>query len=612
MARTGSRSVAVRRAIAILGLAWLLSLAVGPGGAVRAQDAIDIVVALSRDTIGLSEEAVLEVTVSGAAQNLPAPSLPTLPMFEVYSQGQSSNVTISNGRVQSSVAYRYLILPQKPGSYPINNISLVYNNRRYVGNPVTLTVISQGTATAPELEQRAQDAQGSTRDYFLEAVVDTKNPYVSQQVTLTLRFFIAVQFYGSPELVEPSTTGFWTELLGNKSPYFQKVNNRTYRVIERKYALFPTQTGELTIGRATISLTVAAQRQRRDPFDIFGMMGTGQEVQVRSQPLTINARSLPDAGRPDDFSGTVGKFTIRATAQKTEAEVNQPVSVTIAISGTGNIKSVAEPVIAESPDFRVYKASSNESSSNLNDRIGGTKTFEEVFIPKRPGRLEIPALAFNYFDPDEKRYKVISTRPISLNVLKTEGYAEVPDLPYAAPGMTVGAEARDIRYIKTDPGDLRPVGRLLIHSPIYLAVNAAPVALLAATVIMRRRREKLAGDVGYARARQASREARRRLVRARKLAAVATAGDFYAEASRALLSFVADKLNISPHGLTTDRLSELLTQHGAAVELVDQTTSFLKKCDFARFAPAAVAQADIEQSLHEAEQIMVRMEEVKF
>ena len=104
-----------------------------------------------------------------------------------------------------------------------------------------------------------------------KASVDRKNPFVNEQVTLTLKFLIAVQYYGSPELTEPTTTGFWTEVLGNKAPYLQKINDRTYKVIERKYALFPTQIGDLTIGSASIHATIADRGRRyRDPFDALG------------------------------------------------------------------------------------------------------------------------------------------------------------------------------------------------------------------------------------------------------------------------------------------------------------------------------------------------------
>lgn len=604
-AGTGSRIAGVLLVVAAL---WL-ALGVAAGAA----DEITVQVNLSPSTVALEEQATLEVTVSGASQNLPDVQMPSLPAFEVYSQGRSTSVSYVNGQVSAAVTTSFLLVPHKTGVFPIQGIAVVKDNRRFEGNSVTLTVVSKGQSTSPQLQQKAGDTPGNARDYFLEASVDKKNPYVNEQVTLTLRFHIGVQYFSSPELDEPTTTGFWTELLGNSSPYYQKVNGRNYRVIDRRYALFPTQTGELTIGRATIATTVAARNQRRDPFDMFGdLFPQGMKVTTHSDPITVKVRPLPQDNRPSDFTGTVGRFEITADADRTEVEVNQPVTVKIRISGVGNIKSVGEPVIPDLTDFRVYRASSNENVAKTSDRIGGTKQFEEVFIPKRPGLLEIPALSFNFFDPIKGIYQTLATRPMSISVKKPEGYVASPDVPYATTGLTLGSEAQDIRYIKDSPGDLRTPGQIILFSPLYLAVNGLPVLLLGGLVVVRLRRERLATDVGYARSRGASRMARKRLAKARSLASLSNAHEFHGELSLAVMAFVADKLNISPHGLTSDRVAELLKERGAGEKVVEDTVSFLRQCDFARFAPASLTEKDLAEALERAEQIMVQMEGVKF
>ncbi|HUV31237.1 MAG TPA: BatD family protein [Acidobacteriota bacterium] len=592
-------------------VALFLCLAATPSP-VCGQDEIQVVVSIDRDTIGLDEQAIIQVEVIGESQNLPNPKLPTLPMFEVYSQGRSSNISIVNGKVSASVTYRYMLLPLEAGTFPISGIAVVQNNKRYEGGTLEITVLKTGTGTAPELEDRAVDATGQRRDYFMEAIADNERPFVNEQVTLTLKIYFAVQTYGSPELTEPTTTGFWTEVLGNEAPYYQKISGRTYKVIERKYALFPTQTGKLTIGRAMIGATVAAQSRQRDPFSVFGMFGRGEEITMRSLPIQVDVRPLPTKSRPKDFTGTIGQFTISASVNRTEVEVNQPVTVVFSINGVGNIKSVAEPLLPDLEDFRVYRASTRENVSKQNDRMGGTKVFEEVFIPNKPGTLTIPAVSFNYFDPQRERYQTVRTRPITLRVLKPEGYVQGADVPYVSPDMTVGSRASDIRYIKSDIGKLTPAGRLIAFTPLYMVVNALPVMILAGTVLLRRRRKRLAADVGYARSRAASRLARKRLAKAKTMAAVDTAGEFYAELSLALMSYVADKLNLSPYGLTAQRLSELLEEQSADQQLVQDIVRFLEECDFARFAPAATSQEKIDHALRRAEDVIVRIEGVSF
>lgn len=490
--------------------------------------------------------------------------------------------------------------------------SLSWQGKQFVGNKVVLTVTNTGQANTPPLEQKSDEAQGSSRDYFLQATVDKRNPFVNEQVALKLKYFIAVQFYTTPARDEPSTTGFWTESMGNSAPYFQKINGRNYRVLEMSYALFPTQTGELTIGRAAITTTVAARVQRRDPFDLFGdLLPQGQQVTARSEPITLTVKPLPAAGKPPDFTGTVGRFQIEAKADRADAEVNQPITVTFKIQGTGNVKSVAEPTIPDLADFRVYRASSNESTAKTGDRLGGTKTYEEVFIPKRPGALEIPALAFSYFDPERSKYETISTRAISIAVKLPEGYVASPDIPYSGPTMKIGNQAQEIRFIKDQIGELQHPGQLILFSPAYLLVNSIPVVALIGMIVMRRRRERFEGNVGLARARGAGKMARKRLSRARSLASLANYREFYGELSLAVMAYVADKLNISPHGLTSDQLADILRTRQVEDTLIDEVVGFLRQCDFARFAPATPSLDNLSESLAIAEQIMVKMEGTK-
>ena len=609
----GNKAPLIRYVVSCLSMALATVMI---SASAEAADDITVGVTLDRTSIGLDEQALLQVQVSGSVQDLPEPQLPTLPAFEIYSKGRSSNISIANGVMTSSLIYRYLVIPRKPGKFPIDGIAVVYNNKRYKGNSVILSVQNRGGNTSDDLDDRSLDSKGESRDYFLEAIIDQKSPFVNEQVTLTLKFFIAVQYYGSPELTEPTTTGFWTEVLGNKTPYYQSLSNRRYRVIERKYALFPTQTGELTIGRATIRATVAGKKRRsRDPFGSFNLddfFGRGVEARASSQPLRINVKPIPPENRPEDFTGTIGRFMIRAEADKRQVEVNQPVTVKFRISGTGNVKTVAEPKLPEMEEFRIYRASSSEEVSQQNDKLGGTKVFEEVFIPRIPGDFEIPSVAFNYFDPNQGKYHRVATEPILITVTAPEGYSNSNGIPYSTPGLTIDSRARDIRYIKTDLGGMQSAGHLPVFNIAYVLANVLPLLGLLTTVLVRRRREKLAADTGRARARGAAKIAKKRLAQARGLANLDSVGEFYVEIYRALTSYFADKLNISPHGLTTDSIREELAKRSAAKELIDSFTGVITRCDYARFAPAALTQADIDDTLRESEEVIIRIEGVKF
>lgn len=594
------------------------------------KDDIDIVMSLSRDAINIDESVYLKITISGSQRRLPSPQLPNLSIFDVYPRGTSANLLDVNGKVEVSLkTYNYLLQPKQEGTFVIKPaVVVVHNRRRYESNEVTLKVIGSGGAVSEKsLESQATTKEGKARDLFLTAEVDKKSAYVSEQITLSVKFFQAVKLYSQPDYTPPQTTDFWADILEPQKTYEQIVNDRRYKVIEINTALFPTRSGELTIGQAMVSVVVASKERvrRNDPFSsmlrdffrgrdpIFNDFFRPREnvrVRVRSNPIKVQVLPLPEENKPRDFSGTVGSFRILSTPDKTTVEANQPVTVTYKISGTGNIKTIAEPAIRELKDFRVYRASSSEKISKLNGIIGGAKIFEEVYIPKRAGKLTIPPVKLDFFDPGLKKYIALSTKPVLLNV-KPVAEGEFADIPFRPiTGRIVDPNAKDIRFIKTEVGDLVLKKPLIIFRPLYLIMNALPMLMLIIVWISQKRKEKFAADVGYARSRTARRMAKKRLSAARKLVGSQQPAQFYSEIRAAILSYVADKLNISPYGLTSEKLLDLIRNAGAKEELISAASELLRRADFAQYSSVEVSQQQIMDSLNMAEKILIGLEEI--
>ena len=580
------------------------------------QDEVSIDMFISPDTIGLDGQAMLAIVVKSEHQNLPTPHIPNLSMFDVTPAGTSTNISIVNGAVESSQAYNYILVPKRQGTYNFKPASLVYNRKRYESNEVMLTVLKAGQSTPKSIEKAATDDRtGENRDVFLAAQLDKERVYVNQQVTLTIKFHHAVRLLSQPDYTPPQISDFWSETLEPQRSYTETISGRRYNVIELNTALFPTRSGKLTIGGAMASVQVPDQSggRSRDPFRMFdSFFDRGVTRTVRSQPLTLEVLPLPAEKKPEDFSGTVGNFTISAVADKTTVEVNQPITVTYKINGTGNIKTVAEPNIEESNDFRVYRASSDEKVSKIQGVVGGTKIFEETYIPKRAGKLVIPGVELNFFDPAARRYKRIASEPITITAKPSElgAYADLP-VPNVA-GRVIDPNSKDIRYIKTDPGDLEKEQPLILLTPLYLALNGVPLLLLAAVWVTRKRQEKLASDIGYARSRAAKKMARKRLAKARKMAKSAKPGEFYAEIRMAMFSYIADKLNISPHGMTGEQLIDIVSDSGADETTIESIRSLLRNADFAQYSSANIDAAKIQDSLDKAEEVLVKLEGIKF
>jgi len=593
----------VIKSIAIFAILLLSSLAA------EAQDDIRIEMHIAPDTISIEDQAFLAITVTGSG-SLPDPELPNLSMFEVSSQGTSTNISIVNGKMESTYAYNYMLFPKRQGTFVIKPASVVYKRKRYETKEVTLTVLDSGVGTPRTLEKAAKTSDGETRDIFLLAELNKKKVYVNEQVTLTIKFCYAVSLLSQPDYTPPQTTDFWSDAIEPQRSYYQNINGRRYNVIEINTALFPTRSGELNIGSAMVSVNVKARsRRRRDPFSMFDdFFDHGQTKKVRTKPLKIDVLPLPAENKPADYSGTVGEFFITSSIDKLKTEVNQPVTVTYKIRGTGNIKTVAEPEIEDLVDFRVYRAASSEKVSIIDGVVGGTKIFEETYIPKRAGQLAIPAVSLNYFNPRTGQYKTVSTKPINIDVAQAalSNYANIP-VPRVA-GRVIDDKAKDIRYIKIESGNLSLKQPLLITTPLYLILNGVPVLLFVLVWIGQKRKEKLSSDIGYARSRLARKLARKRLTAARKLANSGQTAKFYAEIRFALFAYIADKLNVSPHGLTGDKLLEIMKNSDIEEEIIGKTASLLRQADFAQYSSSNSAMEDVRQSLKSAEEILIKLE----
>ena len=600
----------------VLAVGLLLCLSLVPVG--WAQD-INFEASVDRTEVSLDEQITLTVSVSGNVKSIPEPVLPALNDFSVYSAGRSHNFSYTNGQLSSSVTFNYVLAPRKTGKFTIGPAKITLDGKTFETTPIEITVTAGGEteATPPstgEQKKPQKPPQLGGKDLFIRTFVDQKQVYVNDQITLTFQFYQGVRLFNNPEYTPPSLTGFWSEDLPPKKQFYKAVDGRQYYVQELKTALFPTSTGKLTIGPAELKCTVEDLDRflNRDPFamfdrDLLSLFRQGKPQILKSESIEVEVLPLPEIGKPADFSGTVGDFTLKVSLDKTEVEVGQPITLKAKVSGVGNIKSVSEPVIAELPDFRTYSSGSSENVSKDNYTVQGVKTYEEVLIPKKPGKYTLPPVKFSFFDPEAKSYRQLESQPFLLTVTPSaEAYpAEIAQLSR----QEIGTAAKDIRYIKVYSGDFEDQGKHLYTKPAFLILQLIPLLAFALSWRYQSVRSKLDSDVGYARERRARRFAQKRLKLARKLISAQSSKEFYCEISRAMLQYVGDKLNLSAHGLTKDLMVSNLMERGFAKEKVDNLVDFLDSCDFARFAPGSSTEEEMRRFLDRAEKAIVELEE---
>jgi hypothetical protein len=142
-------------------------------------------------------------------------------------------------------------------------------------------------------------------------------------------------------------------------------------------------------------------------------------VDLPVEKAVIQIKSLPETGKPAGFSGAVGRFGFQVSALPLEVHPGDPVTLTMTVSGDGNFDRVMAPSLPANELFRLY----GEPVRKQEDRA---VRFEQVISPRTADVLEIPAIAFTFFDTQSRQYRTVTSAPIPITVTATSnGTAQV-------------------------------------------------------------------------------------------------------------------------------------------------------------------------------------------
>ncbi len=584
---------------------------------------ISVSAEVSRTRMTVDETLILTVTVSGSELgDVPEPVLPDMQPFIVIgsTSSSSSSFNLVNGRLSSSrsVRFIYQLKPRRTGTFVIDAAEVTLDGVAHETTPIMIEVTpgapgssqpgttraapsggplstAAGLPTAAGRSQDAADTPDLEDTVYIRTNLDKKRVYLGEQVTVTYTLYTRLGLSNARYDVVPSYTGFWMEEIFSAHHLDFKeeiIGGRRYAVATlRMIALFPTVTGELYLEPLSMICDVQAERSRRslfdsflsDPFDTF--FSTTRQVEVVSGAQTVQVLPLPDEGRPAGFRTAVGDFSLKAMVDHATTEVNQPVTLTIELTGEGNLKTVEDPELPPLGDFKEYQSGNRAEYASGGPRISGTKTWDHVLIPTAPGDHIIASIAFPFFDPDTDAYRVVTTDPVTITVLPASGAQEAV---VGMPRKSVVRQIReDIQYIKPETVFLGDQGEVLFRSAWYLLLHFLPVAAILATVLYRSHAHRLRSDAGFARRRRARSTALNLLRRSREQLEQGALDQAFTGISNALYGYVADKCNLPTAGLTSPRVVELLRERGVDEDTAVLVRDCLDACDLARFAPTA-------------------------
>lgn len=528
---------------------------------------------------------------------------------------QSTSMQIINGAVSSEVSYSYYLQPSKTGKFTIGSASVEYEDRTFKTNPFTLEV-KQGTSKQDK-KGGSQDAvtdQEIKNNLFIIAVVDKNRAYLGEQVTVTYKLYTRLNIAAQMSVSKlPSYQGFWAEELETSSNIMfttEVYNGKQYRVgVLKKAALFPSQTGELTISSFELNVPVQIEKKRRTGNNIFDDFFNDPffnremvEYAVKSNSVRINVMPLPE-DKPESFSGAVGSFSLSSDLNKKNIKVNEPLSLKISITGTGNIQLLNIPEVKLPQGFEKYEPKETDQI-NRKGNISGRKTIEYLIIPRASGKKEIPPVDFTYFNPDGKNFVTLSTPSYTINVEKSAG----GDYTGNYSKEDIKLLGNDIRYIKTNSADIGKKSGIVLFKFTFWAAAALPLLMLAGLVFFKRRNEKLSANMQLLRYQRAEKIARTKLKKAKVLMDSHDQNGFYSEISQALYGYLEDKFHIPKAELSLDRAVTELEKKNLARDLISNFKRCTERCEYIRFAPESDGITEMEDMYNRSADIIIEIE----
>jgi len=508
-----------------------------------------------------------------------------------------SSFQMINGHTSSSssITFTYIVAASKNGTYTIPPAHISVGGKTIASKPLTIKVtgtsVGGGGAQSsrrqnnePELRDAGSHISGS--DLFIKVSANKRRVYEQEPILLTYKVYTLVsltQLRGDM----PDLKGFHTQevpLPQQKSFKLETVNGRPYRTCTwSQYVMFPQMSGKMQIPSITFDGIVVQQNRNIDPFEAFFNGGSGYvEVKKKIVAPGVEIQVDPLPARPANFSGGVGQFSVSAQLNKTVTKANDPVSLRVIISGTGNLKLIKEPVVEFPKDFDKYDAKITDKTKLTTNGLEGSMIYDILAVPRHQGKYEIPPVEFTYYNTATHKYETAKSEGFTLQVEKGSGAASVSDFTGQEDLQLLG---KDIRYIKTGDTRQHALDDFFFGSTGYWISLAVLALIFISLFIIFRQRAIENANIVKQRGKKANKVATKRLKKAARLMTDNKPGEFYDEVLRALWGYVGDKLNIPVEQLSHDNISQRLAERQVEESTISEFMGALDECEFERYAP---------------------------
>jgi len=348
-----------------------------------------------RDTLRINESVRLVIETDSTEKMMPDVSA-VEKHFEIISQATSQNVSIVGGNRTVTNRFIYELEPKAVGSFSIS--------------PITFGV--QQTEVMRVSVLPAATSAEDNAELFIEESVDQHEIYVQEQLILTLRLFLSVRLLDG-SLADPAPASTRVERLGEDRRYTVNRNNREYSVYERRYALFPQQSGSLTVPPVRFE---GIADDQSSGAQVFGsLFNQGRRISARSAPIVVAVRPPPA-----EFTGSTwlpaSQLQIDEVGDIVEqVEIGQPLTRKIQVQARGLTAEQLPAIDFGTVDgVRFYPDKPVSDTAQADDSLLAIQQSKVAIIGAEPGEVSLPPVRIDWWDTgtDTQQTAILPSRQV--------------------------------------------------------------------------------------------------------------------------------------------------------------------------------------------------------
>ena len=556
---------------------------------------------ICKKQVVVGEQFQVSYELNGDGKDFKTPNFTNFEIIGGPFTSTSSSVQIINGSVSrtNTQTFSFHLRAIKEGTYTIPSASITVDKKKITSEPCEINVIASPSGSSSyNGNSTSTKTNVGAKEVFLKATPNKKKVYQGEQLLLTYNIYYTIPISQLAVSKSPSYSGFWTKDITDNDGSLQQsstiIDGQQYNVATiKEIVLFPQKSGNLIIDPLDLTCVAQIRQQRNrsqgyDPFedffsDVMGTSYTNVRKDIKSQPITIEVEPLPTANKPSSFQGAVGQFTFTSKIDKNELKVNEAFTLTLTVSGKGNIELLELPKPVFPPDFEVYDPKVSTTVKNNALGIYGSKKAEYIIIPRVSGDFTLEDIEFSYFNPSLKKYETLKS---DIHTIQVQKGATNNNTAIYTPGQAdIKYLGSDIRHINVNNNALSITGTTFFMSPVYIAIIVIMVLTFVVTLVVYNRINKFNKNKVLVKNKQATKIAKKRLNNAHNYLISNNQNSFYEEFSQALWGYISDKLNISRSQLSMDSVKEIMLSKEVSEEIVNEFVELLNNCEFARFAP---------------------------